>query len=81
MASRTAAERMGMLALPEEEARGVLGLESEEVGSWGEEEASEVGSEEDEKKRGRPKKVPRRKPIKRAVGRSKLETEDFTLVD
>jgi hypothetical protein len=53
-------------------------VESEEVGSWREGEVSEVGSEEGERKRGRPKKVPRRKPIKRAAGRSKLEKEDFT---
>jgi len=50
------------------------------MGGWGEGEVSEMGSEEGEKRRGRPKKVPRRKPRKRAVGRSKLETEDFTLV-
>ena len=55
---------------------GFFGLESEEVGVWGDGEDSEEG----EKRRGRPKKVPRRKPRKRAVGRSKLETEDFTLV-
>ena len=59
---------------------GFFGLESKEVGGWGEGEVSEVGSEEGEKRRGRPKKVPRRKPRKRAVGRSKLEPEDFTLV-
>ncbi len=59
---------------------GFFGLESEEVGVWGEVEDSEEGSEEGEKRNGRPKKVPRRKPRKRAVGRSKLETEDFTLV-
>ncbi len=59
---------------------GFFGLESEEVGGWGEGEDSEEGSEEGEKRNGRPKKVPRRKPRKRAVGRSKLETEDLTLV-
>jgi hypothetical protein len=57
---------------------GFLGLESEEVGVWGEGEDSEKSSEEGAKRRGRPKKVPRRKPRKRAVGRSKLKTEDFT---
>ncbi len=59
---------------------GFFELESEEVGGWEEGEVSEEGSEAGEMKRGRPKKVPRRKPIKRAAGRSKLETEDFTLV-
>ena len=59
---------------------GFFGLESEEVGSWGEGEASEVGSEEVEKRNGRPKKVPRRKPRKRAEGMIRLETEDFTFV-
>jgi hypothetical protein len=55
-------------------------VESAELGGCGEGEDSEKSSEEGEKRRGRPKKVPRRKPRKRAVGRSKLETEDFTLV-
>ncbi len=59
---------------------GFFGLESEEVRGWGEGEVSEVGSEEGEKRRGRPKKVPRRKPRKRAEGMIRLARGDFTLV-
>jgi len=55
---------------------GFLGLESEEVGVWGEEEDSEEG----EKRRGRPKKVPRRKPRKRAEGMIRLAREDLMIV-
>ncbi len=66
------------LAMGDEGEVGFFGVESKELGGWVEGEDSEEGSESGEMKRGRPKKVPRRKPIKRAAGRSKLETEDFT---
>jgi hypothetical protein len=59
---------------------GFFGVESEEVGSWREGEVSEVGSEEGERKRGRPKKVPRRKPRKRAEGMIRLEKGDLRFV-
>jgi len=55
---------------------GFFGLESKEVGVWGEVEDSEEG----EKRRGRPKKVPRRKPRKRAEGMIRLAREDLMLV-
>lgn len=55
---------------------GFFGLESEEVGVWGEGEDSEEG----EKRRGRPKKVPRRKPRKRVEGMIRLARVDFMLV-
>lgn len=52
---------------------GFFGLESEEVGVWGEGEVSEEG----EKRRGRPKKVPRRKPRKRVEGIIRLARGDL----